>query len=43
MEGVRPALTRDEQTETVAWIVHRRRDDSARVREEGVPYALRSA
>ncbi len=43
VEGVRPALTRDEQTETVARIVHRRRDDSARVREEGVPYALRSA
>ena len=35
VEGVRPALTRDEQTETVARIVHRRREDSARVREEG--------
>ena len=40
VEGVRFSQTRDEQTEAVARIVHRRRQASVRVREEGAPYAV---
>ena len=40
VEGVRFSQTRDEQTEAVARIVHRRRQASVRVREEETPYAV---
>ena len=38
VEGVRFSLTRDERTEAVTRIVHRRRQAGVRVREERAPY-----